>query len=545
MFNRNLIIVCAWVLLMMQPMLRASAQPAENVKPKVVVGVVVDQMRYDFIWRYWDDYSENGFRKLVREGYSFENVNYNFVPTFTGPGHAAIYSGATPAVSGVVANDWYDRKLNKSVNCVSDAAYNTVGAPGGAGKLSPSKMLVTTVGDELKLASNGRSRVFSFAVKGRGAILPGGHAADAVYTVDVNTGNWITSSYYMAQLPSWLETFNKKKMAHELMRNGWNLLKPASTYDESTADDVPYENSVSPGKSPVFPYKDLIGKDGSVANISETPFGNDYTTALFTELLKQEAPGTRGFTDLVAVSFSATDYIGHSYGPNSIETQDAYLRLDLNIASMIQTLDATYGRENYLLFLTSDHGAAHNPQFLRDRKIPALAMSENIIGAALKEHLLKTFGEDNLLLKLDNMNVYLNREKIAASKLELSAVKKVAAEFILAFEGVANVIDPEQVGGYSEGSITAKMMNGYYSHRSGDLIFNLLPHYIDWSSNKGVQHGAAYNYDTHVPVLWLGRDIPHGSSSESYNVTSIAPTLSNRLKIAFPSGAFDKVMQFK
>ena len=317
---------------------------AQNKQPKLVVGIVIDQMKMEYLYRFNSDFSENGFKRLMNEGYTFHNMHYNYMPTYTAPGHASIYTGTTPAMHGIVSNEWFHRTLKKEVYCTDDDSVSTlVAGTDKEGKMSPKNLQTTTITDELKLATNFKGKVIGMSIKDRGAILPAGHFADWAFWY-TKTGNFISSSFYGKELPSWVTEFNNEKQYETYLTKGWNLLKPIETYNESLIDDNPYEGKLYK-KPPVFPY-DLKGMyEGNDAGVLRvTPFGNDVLANLAKRAIEKEALGKDDITDFLAVSFSSTDYIGHTFGPRSIETQDTYLRLDLTIADFLNYLDKTVGR---------------------------------------------------------------------------------------------------------------------------------------------------------------------------------------------------------
>ena len=313
------------------------SQPVQG--PKLVVGIVVDQMKYDYIYRYWNKLGEGGFKRLVKEGFEFSNTKYNYAPTVTGPGHASIFTGATPSLHGIISNDWYNRATKQFVYCVDDSTFKTVGSKGNAGMMSPANLMVNTIGDELKLATNFKAKVIGIALKDRGAVLTAGHAANAAYWFDSKSGNWITSSYYMPDLPGWVNTFNALKYPQQYSKMVWNTLLDISKYTESTPDDTPYESAYKGEDSPTFPHDfgKLNSKD--YENIRRSPFGNTMTKDFAKAAITAEQLGGDEITDMLCVSFSSTDYIGHQFGTNAIETEDCYLRLDKDIEDFLDFLD--------------------------------------------------------------------------------------------------------------------------------------------------------------------------------------------------------------
>jgi predicted AlkP superfamily pyrophosphatase or phosphodiesterase len=509
----------------------------EPAKPKLVVGLVVDQMRYDFLYRYYNKYGEGGFKRLLSKGYSCKNTNYTYVPTATAPGHAAIYTGTTPAINGIVGNDWFVRNLGKRIYCVEDTTVQVIGTTEGpkAGKMSPRNLLVTTVTDQLRLSNNKQSKVIGIALKERGAILPVGHMANAAYWYDT-CGNWISSNYYMKQMPDWVNAFNAKNLPAAYLSKPWNTLLPIADYTESTADNVVYEEPFPRETSPVFPHNLPALKNQRFDLIRSTPFGNSLTADFARAAIENENLGQGKYTDFIAISFSSTDYIGHQFGPNSIETEDTYLRLDKDIEDFLNFLDLKLGKDGYLLFLTADHGVGSNPQFLAEHKMPGGFFSSQKMTAALKEFLNKTYGDGVYIANVINNQVYLHSRVFTEKNTSKEAAAEKCAAFILKLEGVSSTITAAEIRTHDyTTSPNILIKAGYNEKRSGDVIYTLLPGWMDYKKT-GSNHGTAYSYDTHVPLIWFGWNIEPGESLVPVSISDIAPTVATLLKIEFPSG---------
>lgn len=515
-------------------------------KPKLVVGIVVDQMRYDYIYRYWNKFGNDGFKRLVNEGFFCRNTNFNYVPTYTGPGHASIYTGTTPAVHGIIANDWYDKTTGKSLYCAGDKNSIGVGTTANEGKRSPVNMLTSTITDELRISSNMKSKVIGVALKDRSSILPAGHIANAAYWYDGSIGGFITSTYYMKELPVWVQEFNKKELAKKYLSQPWNTLLPIETYTESLPDDNKYEFVAKGESKPVFPHNlpELMKANGGLNMIRSTPFGNSLTKDFAIDVMKNENLGKSETTDFLAVSFSSPDYIGHAYGPNSIEQEDDYIRLDKDLAELLKFIDEQVGKNNALIFLTADHAAPEVPSYLIDLKIPAGYVAESKILRNLKDHLLKSYG-DTLALSFENQQVFLNHAAIDNKKLELEKVQNDVAAFLLNAEGVAEVLTATTLNNasFTEGS-RYLMQKGFNAKRSGDVLVNYLPGWVDGYSKTGTTHGSPYSYDTHVPLIFHGWNIQQGSSAEQVYITDVAATLAMMLNIQFPNGCTGKPISF-
>lgn len=514
-------------------------------KPKLVVGIVIDQMRYDYIYRFWNKFGNDGFKRLVNEGFFCRNTNYNYVPTYTGPGHASIYTGTTPMVHGIIANDWYDKTTGKNLYCVEDHTTVGVGTTANEGKRSPVNMLTTTITDELRISSNMKSKVIGVALKDRSAILPAGHAANAAYWYDGSIGSFISSVYYMKELPQWVQEFNKKELAQKYLSQPWNTLLPVEQYTESVADDNKYEFIAKGETKPVFPHNlpELMKANGGLNIIRSTPFGNSLTKDFAIATIKGENLGKSETTDFLAVSFSSPDYIGHTYGPNSVEQEDNYIRLDKDLAELLAFIDTQVGKNNALVFLTADHAAPEVPNYLKDLKIPAGYMNEKKMADTLKKFLLRTYG-DTLVLSFSNQQVFLNHQAAEAKKLDLQQIEDAIAEFVQPMTGVAEVITAHALNNasFTEGS-RYLMQKGFNSKRSGDVLINYQPGWMDYMP-VGTTHGSPYSYDTHVPLIFYGWNIKPGSSSEQIYITDIAATLAMLLNIQFPNGCTGKPISF-
>jgi predicted AlkP superfamily pyrophosphatase or phosphodiesterase len=519
--------------------------PAPPVKPKLVVGIVIDQMRYDYIYRYWDKFGNDGFKRLVNDGFFCRNTNFNYVPTYTGPGHTSVYTGTTPCVHGIIANEWFSKKTGTMMYCAEDNSVNGVGTSAPEGKRSPANNLSTTITDELRISSNMKSKVIGIALKDRSAIMPAGHVANAAYWYDGSIGSFISSTYYMKELPAWVQEFNKKEPAKKYLSQPWKLLLPADQYTESLSDESKYEGLLKGETRSEFPHDlpKLMVANGGLNLIRSTPFGNSLTKDFAIEAIKNENMGKSAATDFLAISFSSPDYIGHTWGPNSMEQEDDYIRLDQDLAELLKFLDAQIGKENLLVFLTADHAAPEVPAYLMDLKIPAGYIDEGKMNYELKSYLKKMYG-DSLVLNMSNQQVFLNHKVIEEKKLVLQQVQEDAASFLQNLNGVAEVITWTTMNNtaFTEGS-RYLMQKGFNANRSGDVLINYLPAWVDYQ-RTGTTHGSPYSYDTHVPLIFYGWNIRPGSSAEQVYITDIAPTLAMMLNIQFPNGCTGKPISF-
>ena len=534
----NKLVLC---LLLLSP-LAAMTQKKNNSRPKLVIGIVVDQMRPDYLQRYWSKLGENGFKKIVDGGFTCRNTHFNYAPTYTAPGHASIYTGTTPSVHGIAGNDWYDRKEGQAVYCTWDSTVTGVGSNGREGRMSPSRLLTTTITDQLQLCTRMQSRVIGISLKDRGAILPAGRSADAAYWYDGVTGNWISSSWYMKELPQWVKEFNDRRWPDFYLSKPWTTLLPIEAYTECDKDDNPYEAVFKGEKKPIFPH-DLPGLRGSSFDlVRRTPFGNTMTKDLALAAIAGEALGLDTVTDFLCISFSATDYVGHQFGPNAIETADTYLRLDKDLATLLDYLDKNIGKDEYLLFLTADHACAENPKHLIDLKLPGGFVNDDTVTTAIREYLASTYRKDGYLLRYINDQVFLDTERMKADGINVQQAEEELGEHLRnKLDGMYDYLCGNllQKGSYT-GQFRGAVQRGWYPGRSGDVWMMQLP---GWTSRlysgdgtQGTTHGSPYPYDTHAPLHWYGWKIPQGSSADYVAITDIAPTLAFLLDITLPSG---------
>lgn len=418
----------------------------QSQKPKLVIGIVIDQMRADYLYRFQDNYTENGFKRLMREGFNVKNTHYNYIPTATCLGHATIYTGTTPTNHGIVSNDWYSRKLKRKMYCVEDSTAFLVNNLGINKELknkeyfrSPKNIKTTTITDELKLFTNGRSKVIGLSIKDRSAISPAGHLANAAYWYNNQTGDFITSTYYREKLPEWLIQFNNQKKADSLLNLVWQPLLPIEKYNNSNPDDVAFEKVFKGRKESTFPYnlKELREKNGNYALLSETAYGNTILTELVKATLKGEQLGKGSETDFMTISYSSTDYVGHNFGIRSKELEDVYVRMDREIAKLLETLDKEVGKANYTLFLTADHGSSDNPPFLEAKNLPGEFYDSKKIKEDLNAYLSYEFGLGQYIAYMDQTQIYFENTKIPKEQL----IKK-AVPFLQKIEGVKEVFAP-------------------------------------------------------------------------------------------------------
>jgi predicted AlkP superfamily pyrophosphatase or phosphodiesterase len=512
-------------------------------RPKLVVGIVVDQMRQEYLYRFHNKFGDGGFKRLMDDGFMLRNAHYNYAPTVTGPGHASIYTGSTPAIHGIISNEWYDKNLQKEVNCVNDPKQKAVGGE-EKGEVSPWRLLSTTITDELKLFTQKRSKVIGVSIKDRGAVLPAGHLADGAFWYDGQAGKFITSTYYTVKLPEWVEKFNALKLPDQYLSQEWKTFYPIDQYVESGADDTPYETRLGGKDKPTFPYNlsELRKKSNNFELLSATPFADDYLTAMAKAAISGEKLGADETTDFLTISYSTPDMIGHAMGPNSIEIEDIYIRLDKNLEDLFKTLDSTVGVGAYTVFLTADHAVADVAQYMKDSRIPSGYFNPANAKVTLNDYLKKFFPGKDIVEAVDGDKVFFDQNAFQSdprsSGIELLVATELVVNYLLTQEGVANAYSESILrnGQYDEGGIKGMVIRGYHPKRSGDVHIVLEPGWYSSSRVQGTTHGSPYAYDTSVPVLFYGFGIRKGSSVKYHPITDVAPTLSILLQIKFPSG---------
>lgn len=524
-----------------------SAQQASAIgvqRPKLVVGIVIDQMRWDYLYRYQKRYTDGGFKRLLNEGFSCENTVIPYVPSVTAIGHTCIYTGSVPSIHGIAGNNFV--KNGEKVYCTDDDTVKPVGSNSEAGLMSPRNLWVTTIGDEMKIASNGRAKVVGVALKDRASILPAGHNPDGAFWFDDKSGNFITSTYYMNQLPKWVEAFNDKKLPEHYLSEKWNTLYPKDTYTESTSDENEYENGIKKGVKATLPLNlpELYKKYGYNI-IRNTPFGNSLTFDMAKAAIDGEQLGADDETDLLAVSCSSTDYIGHQVGTHAVETEDTYLRLDKAIADFLSYLDAKVGKGNYLVFLSADHGAMNNARFLQDRRIPVGNWDDGTAAKKLNEVIAKEFPNTGDLVKtVMNYQVFFNREVIKNQHLDFAKIKQTVVDFLKEDSCVLYACDMEKTMTESiPEEVKYRIVNGYNRERSGDVQIVLKPNFYTHGM-KGTDHGAWNLYDTHIPLVFMGWGIKHGATTKRTFMTDIAPTIGALIHVQAPNGCVGQPISF-
>ncbi len=518
---------------------------AQNIEtssnPKLVVGIVVDQMRYEYLTRFYNKYGEGGFKRMVNEGFNCKNNHFNYIPTYTGPGHASIYTGTTPKNHGIISNDWYDKEAKKDVYCAGDDSVQSVGTTSAAGQMSPHRMKTTTFADENRLFTQMQGKTIGISIKDRGAILPAGHTANAAYWFQGDQeGHWISSTFYMNDLPKWVKDFNDSYVVESYFKT-WNTLYDINTYTESGSDLNSFENIYNGKKTATFPYdlSALKDKNRNFEILKVSPFGNSITTDFAIAAIDGEQLGQDDITDVFTVSFSSTDYVGHYFGVNSKEIEDTYIRLDKDIERLLNALDEKVGKGEYTVFLTADHGAVHVPNYLKSVNIPSGYFDSKFV-EALEAFMVNKYRSDSLLESISNNQLFFDYGVLDKLKINASQLERELANFVLQFPQVNNVFTRTELqkGNYSKG-IGSLVENGFNQKRSGDVVIVMDPAVISYGQ-KGSTHGTGLNYDTHVPLLFFGKGIKHGSTLTKTRIVDIAPTMAALLGISFPNGATGK-----
>ncbi len=534
-----------WLLVMF---ISGNAQEVEKINhsPKLVIGIVVDQMRYDYLTRFYHRFGEGGFKRMVNEGYNCKNNHFNYVPTYTGPGHASVYTGTTPQNHGVISNNWYDKFSKETVYCASDPSVKAVGSDSELERMSPHRMKTTTVSDQNRLHTQMRGKTIGIAIKDRGAILPAGHTANAAYWFrGKDEGKWITSTYYRNELPEWVKTFNKSGKAVSYFKE-WNTLYDIKTYAESGSDKNEFEGGYKGKETATFPYDLAKLKDQNEGYdiIKSSAYGNSLTADFAIAAIDGEQLGEDTITDFLAVSFSSTDYVGHNFGVNSKEIQDTYLRLDKDLERFFTALDQKVGKGQYTVFLTADHGAVHVPSYLKSVKIPAGYYNSEGVAEKVGQFLKERFKVDSIIENVSNSQIFFNYEVLEKNNINPEEVQKALAHLILQQDQIDKVFTRKQLEStnYTSG-IASLIQKGFNQKRSGDLIVVFDPAVISYSKT-GSTHGSGLTYDTHAPLLFFGHGIKKGSTTKETHITDIAPTISALLGTAFPNGATGDVLSF-
>ena len=501
---------------------QATGQVASSKKPKLVVAIIVDQFRYDYLTRFRKDYN-SGLARLLEHGAVFTDAHHVATPTVTAIGHSTFLSGAPPFLSGIAGNEWYDRATKKTVTSVSDDATKKIGGGRESTGSSPRRMLVSTLGDQLKM-QGGDSKVIGISIKDRGAILPAGHMADAAYWFDDPSKSWVTSTYYRAELPAWAKEFNQKGPAEKYISATW------LPFDAQEGKGKPFCSMVKGGDAP------LCG------SLEATPWGNEMIEQFAERAVLEEKMGKHEGTDLLTVSFSANDYVGHAVGPDDPAVRDISIRTDRLLGKFFNFLNQQVPAADTLIVLSADHGVAPVPEVNQARKMPGGRLIDGDLSRMVQDTLEKKYGPGKWIVASLNSSLYLNTELIQGKKLDQAEVEQTAGAAAMTMPHIYRAYSAEAIsrGQISTDSISAYVRNGAIRQRSGDVIIVAEPYYL--SGAKGTSHGTPYSYDTHVPMIFLGKGIKPGIYRQRVHVTDIAPTLAEILGVETPSGSQGRVL---
>ncbi len=523
----------------------ASAQASQASRPRLVVVLIADQFSYDYLYRYQDRLGAGGLRFLLEHGANFVSCKFQQATTHTATGHSIISTGANPWATGIVANDWFDRRKKQQVVACAEDTFQMVGASGpGAGTRA---MLGTTIGDQMKLATNGRSKVITVALKDRASVFLGGRLANAAYWWDVRSGSFVTSSQFGSTLAPWAKAFNDQRYADRYFGKPWQRFLPENQYTASTRDDYSWERPL-PGDGRQFPHVITGGLNAPAEAyfgvFSMTPWANQMLADFAREAIEREGLGQKGDPDFLGVSFSAGDYAGHAFGPYSQEVEDIVLRLDQTLSSFFQYLDQKVGLDHCLIVLTSDHAIMPIPEFLKEKGLDAGRIDPKAFRTLLDAALDSRLGADDWIQSFEPPNLYLNLDAIDKQKYRQPDVEALAAKLARSIPGVGDVYTAFQffMQQLPTGPLSEAVKKNYFWGRSGELVVFPKPNYIFISELNGTTHGSPYGYDTHVPLILYGTTVTGGRYGKDSSPADIAPTIAAVLGIGAPSLSEGRVL---
>jgi predicted AlkP superfamily pyrophosphatase or phosphodiesterase len=517
-------------------------------KPRLVIGIIVEQLKYDQLEKFREKLGENGIKRLINEGTFFKNASFQYMLTQSSTGHATISTGTEPSYHGITSDNWYLPLRNELIDCTRDISVNPVGGSFEAGLHSPVNLQASTFSDELKMATNKKAKIFAIGIKESSAILSAGHAANCAYWFDNTTGTWMTSTYYIDSLPVWVNDFNAMKFSDSYLNNTWNLLRPSADYDEC----LPDSNSFESGFNGInyFPYdlkkmrsKSPINSRNDYSLLRETPFANSLTTDFAVRLIEKEELGKDDVTDYLSICYSATDNIGHRFGPSSVEMEDAILRLDGEIKNLLTYLNDSIGKKNILIYFTSAHGISEIPAVLESNRIPSGYFKQNQALQLLRSYLNAVYGEGDWVKGYSERQVFLNRTLIEDARLSLEDVQKKVARFLVQFTGVAAAYPYSafEANDFGNGNLK-RIINNFSPQRSGDVIVTLNPGWVEEEGDFVTNHNSPYEYDSHVPLIWYGWTVNRSTITRQVNMTDIATTLSSLCKVPYPNACTGEPM---
>ncbi len=525
--------------------LPAAGQKIPSEKPKLVVGITISGMRYDYLSVYWDKFGENGFRRMATTGGNCKNARYDYLITEPSVGFATIATGARPNAHGIVSDYWYERLTNQVAYCIDDPEETTVGGSYGTGAYSPSHMSSRTLADQLRVISRFQSKSIGISMDPQAAVLMAGHTANAAYWIDPASGNWISGSYYIDSLPDWVRGFNEKKYQDLYLENTWTPMLPLSEYSGSMLDNNPYETGFN-GQI-TFPYE-LPRLSQPQRNVTDyrvlmsTPWGNTYTKDMAIAAMVNEELGQREVTDWIHIGFNATRHLAERYSTWSLEMQDTYLRLDQDIAHLLEFLDGHLGLENVLIYVTAENALADDPRYLEESRIPAGFFNYRTSISLLRSYLNAIYGQGDWVSFYYAQQIYLNQQLIEDSRLSLEEFQDRVARFMVQIHGVSNALQSYvlQRNDFTDG-IYARIQNSYYQKRSGDVLIYLTPGWVEYSSVS--RNGFVdFKYGPHVPLIFYGWKVNRVTIPYQVSPADIAATIAYYLEISLPENASGKVI---
>ena len=517
-------------------------------KPRLVVGIVIEQLKYDQLEKFRDRLGESGIKRLINEGTYFKNASFEYMLTQSAPGHATISTGTEPSFHGITSDNWYIPLKNELIYCTKDINVNPVGGSFESGLHSPINLQASTFSDELEMASNKKAKVFGIGLKESSAILSAGHSADGAYWFDNTTGSWMSSTYFIDSLPGWVNDFNAMKFSDTYLNSSWSLLKAVSDYADCVADSNNFEEGFN--KVNYFPYdlkkmrsKGIFNARNDFSLLRDTPYGNSLTTSFATRLIQKESLGEDEVTDYLSICYSATDNIGHRFGPSSVEMGDAILRLDEDIKNLLTYLNDSIGKKNILIYFTAAHGISEIPTVLENNRIPAGYFKQNQALQLLRSYLNAVYGEGDWVKGYSERQIFLNRTLIEDARLSLDEVQKKVARFLVQFTGVsaAYPYSAFEANDFGNGNLK-KIINNFNPQRSGDVIITLNPGWVEKEGDFVTNHNSPYEYDSHVPLIWYGWTVNRATVTRKVNMTDIAATLSSLCKIPYPNACTGEPM---
>ncbi len=517
-------------------------------KPALIVGIVVEQLRFDQLERLRDKLSDNGIKRMINEGTFFRNASFDYMLTQSAPGYSTIATGTEPSYHGITSDSWYLPLKNEFIYCTKDVSVNPVGGSYESGLHSPANLNASTFADELKTATGKKAKVYSVGIKEYASIFSGGHAADGVFWYDNTTGTWMSSTYYMKELPSWANDFNALRYSETYLNTTWNLFRQPADYTTCLRDSNKFETGFN-GLN-YFPYdvnklSRPSGRNSSrnYAFLRETPFSDALTTDFAIKLIEKEGLGTDEVTDFLSISYSATDYIGHRFGPSSVESGDAIMRLDRNIETLLTYLNDKIGKRNILVYFTSSHGVSEIPSVMEDTRIPAGYFKQNQALQLLRSYLNAVYGEGDWVRGFTERQVYLNRTLIEDARIPIEDIQKKTARFLIQFSGVASAYPyyAFEANDFGNGHLR-RIVNNFSPQRSGDVIVILNPGWVEKEGEQVTNHNSPYEYDCHVPLIWYGWTVNRSTVMRKVNMTDIAATLSSLCRVPYPNACTGEPM---